>query len=71
VQRMESPGEEESGANTLMGINERIEKQDRILAKRRFFVEECAPHLALSMWSPETIAPPKVHKVVFKNEFKF
>lgn len=69
---MESPGgDDESGANTLMGINERIEKQDRILAKRMFFVEECAPHLALSMWSPETIALPKVHKVPLKNDFKF
>jgi hypothetical protein len=55
--------------NTAVGINERIEMQNRILAKRRYFVEECAPHLALSLWSPITIAPPKINKIVLETNF--
>jgi hypothetical protein len=47
------------GDSVKPGMNERIEIQERILSQKRQLVEQCAPHLALTLWPPTTINPPK------------
>ncbi|CAB3370199.1 Hypothetical predicted protein [Cloeon dipterum] len=69
-ERMSKEADETSELKTP-GINERIEKQERILAKRRYFVEECAPHLALSLCDPGIVAPSRVPKLVLQTNFNY